>query len=136
MIVVADTSPLNYLVLLGKVYLLNEIYAHVLIPPAVLSELCHSGAPKQVRNWAFDLPDWAQLSSEVAVDPTLPRTLGPGECEAISLAMSVSATFVLLDVVLPGEKLSADHSSRRERLRFSFRRLSGGSSICRHVCAS
>lgn len=41
MIVVADTSPLNYLVLIGEADLLYRLYGRVLIPQAVLSELEH-----------------------------------------------------------------------------------------------
>jgi len=36
MIVVADTSPLNYLVLLGHIEILAKIYAEVVVPLAVL----------------------------------------------------------------------------------------------------
>ena len=39
MIVVADTSPLNYLVLIGQIDVLKHLYGQVLIPPAVLAEL-------------------------------------------------------------------------------------------------
>jgi predicted nucleic acid-binding protein len=37
MIVVADTSPLNYLVLLGHIGVLANIYAEVLVPQTVLA---------------------------------------------------------------------------------------------------
>jgi predicted nucleic acid-binding protein len=36
MTVVADTSPLNYLVLVGEADLLCQLYSRVLIPQAVL----------------------------------------------------------------------------------------------------
>ena len=39
MIVVADTTPLNYLVLIEAVQLLPRLYQRVLIPPAVRDEL-------------------------------------------------------------------------------------------------
>jgi predicted nucleic acid-binding protein len=35
MIVIADTSPLNYLIRLGQSDLLRNIYRRVLLPPAV-----------------------------------------------------------------------------------------------------
>lgn len=44
-VVVADTSPLNYLVLIGQVDVLRRLYGKVLIPPEVLDELNNSGAP-------------------------------------------------------------------------------------------
>ena len=49
MIVVADTSPLNYLVLLGHIDILAKIYAEVLVPQTVLDELQDSDAPAEVR---------------------------------------------------------------------------------------
>jgi predicted nucleic acid-binding protein len=39
MIVVADTSPLNYLIRLGHPEVLREIYGRVLVPHAVLENL-------------------------------------------------------------------------------------------------
>ena len=53
MVVVADTSPINYLVLITQIDLLKELYTRVLIPPAVLAELKHPAAPKSVRDWGL-----------------------------------------------------------------------------------
>jgi predicted nucleic acid-binding protein len=39
MIVVADTSPLNYLVLIGVVNVLEPLYGRVVIPNRVATEL-------------------------------------------------------------------------------------------------
>jgi hypothetical protein len=39
MIVVADTSPLNYLILIEQIHLLELLYGRVLVPHAVLDEL-------------------------------------------------------------------------------------------------
>jgi predicted nucleic acid-binding protein len=38
-IVVADTSPLNYLVQISCDFLLPSLYRRVIVPPSVLSEL-------------------------------------------------------------------------------------------------
>jgi predicted nucleic acid-binding protein len=97
LIVVADTSPLNYLVQMGRENILQKIYGSVIVPPGVLAELRHAGAPPPVRNWALDLPDWVTVSGEVVLDPTLPEVLGRGESEAISLALELGAAFILLD---------------------------------------
>jgi predicted nucleic acid-binding protein len=43
MIVVADTSPLNYLIRLGHPNVLHKIYGRVLVPHAVLIEMQHPG---------------------------------------------------------------------------------------------
>ncbi len=45
MIVVADTTPLNYLIQLGYPDVLRELYGRVLALPAVLTEMQHPEAP-------------------------------------------------------------------------------------------
>ncbi len=49
MIVVADTSPLNYLVLIGHIEVLPYFYQWVLIPSSVWEELQDVGTPDPVR---------------------------------------------------------------------------------------
>ena len=51
MIVVADSGPLHYLILLEQVDLLRRFYGQVLVPQAVANELSTSGAPVVVRDW-------------------------------------------------------------------------------------
>ena len=60
MIVVADTSPLNYLVRLGRPEVLREIYGRVLVPRAVLMEMQHPEAPPEVSAWASEPPAWLE----------------------------------------------------------------------------
>jgi predicted nucleic acid-binding protein len=57
MIVITDTTPLNYLVLIGESELLPTLYGGVVIPAAVLMELRARGAPARVREWATSPPD-------------------------------------------------------------------------------
>ena len=40
-----DMSPINYLILIGKIDLLKQLYTRILIAPAVLAELKHPLAP-------------------------------------------------------------------------------------------
>jgi predicted nucleic acid-binding protein len=61
MIVVADTSPLNYLILMGKADVLPAIYGRVLTPNAVLVELRHPGAPAAVLAWSATPPAWLEI---------------------------------------------------------------------------
>jgi predicted nucleic acid-binding protein len=54
MIVVADASPLNYLVLIDQIGLLPVLYQQVLIPEAVLAELRRprtDGSLRRVTQW-------------------------------------------------------------------------------------
>lgn len=43
MIVIADSTPLNYLILIHQVDLLPQLFDRILIPPAVFEELQHPG---------------------------------------------------------------------------------------------
>jgi predicted nucleic acid-binding protein len=58
MIVVADTSPVNYLMLLGHIEILAKIYVEVVVPQTVLDELQDNDAPAKVRAW-FSAPGMA-----------------------------------------------------------------------------
>jgi predicted nucleic acid-binding protein len=97
MIVVADTSPLNYLIRLGYVDLLRDIYARVVVPRAVLIEMQQPEAPEEVRAWAAAPPPWVERFQVLHLDQTLARELGAGEREAISLAIEVRADILLID---------------------------------------
>ena len=94
-LVVADTTPLNYLTIIGQVHVLGALFGKVLIPEGVLAELRHSKAPDAVARWSQSLPEWSQLVRGREVDDTIP--LGKGEAEAISLALARKVAIVLLD---------------------------------------
>ena len=66
MIVVSDTSPLNYLVLIGHVEILPTLFGRVLVPPAVMAELQQSGTPEPVRRWAGMPPGWLETRAGTA----------------------------------------------------------------------
>ena len=104
MIVVADTSPLNYLIRLGHSDLLPKLYGRVLVPSAVLSEMRHPEAPPEVQAWAAAPPEWLEEAPVKLIDPSLRTELGAGEREAISLALEVQANVLLID----------DRAGRRE----------------------
>jgi predicted nucleic acid-binding protein len=96
MIVVADTSPLNYLIRIGAVDILKPLYFHVLIPQSVADELKKEKAPAPVQTWIAHPPEWLEVRPDPASDPTL-QLLDPGEAAALSLAESVQADEVLID---------------------------------------
>jgi predicted nucleic acid-binding protein len=48
-LVVADTGPLNYLVLIGESDSLPKLFEAVFVPEAVLTDLRHRDAPPTVR---------------------------------------------------------------------------------------
>ena len=97
MIVVADTSPINYLILIGHIEILPAIYGEVLVPQAVIDELQDSDAPSEVRNWLSAPPQWLRISSMTfQADPQLDR-LDRGERDAILLAESIRADRLIMD---------------------------------------
>ena len=95
MIVISDTSPIHYLVLIDAIDVLPSLFGEVLIPTAAHGELLHAHAPLPVRQWAATPPPWLTISPTLNVNPQLP--LGIGEAEAISLAEEMSASLVLMD---------------------------------------
>ena len=95
MIVVSDTTPVHYLLLIDQIDLLPALFGRVVVPPGVLAELRHPGSPDVVRTWSDAAPAWLEVRAPAAVDSTL--RLGRGETEAISLALEVGADEVLID---------------------------------------
>jgi len=107
MIVVADASPLHYLVLIGEIEILPALFGLVLAPPAVMSELAHERTPAAVREWVAKPPAWLRIQPPTRIVPALPAMLGAGEREAIAVAEEVRADLLLID----------DGSGRREARR-------------------
>lgn len=95
MIVVSDTSPINYLVLIGEIDLLPQLFEQIVIPQAVLDELQKTGTPELVRKWIESRPNWLKVQNATTIDQTI--ALGAGEREAISLAKEINADLVLID---------------------------------------
>ena len=56
MLVVTDTTPINYLVLIGYVDILPSLYSHVVIPQAVVGDLQHPRTPETVSYTHLTLP--------------------------------------------------------------------------------
>ena len=99
MIVIADTSPLNYLIRIAHIEILPQLYDRIVIPPSVLVELGSAGAPDAVRRWIQQPPAWLEIQAprqtpDVAL---LEAKLGSGEQEAILLAQEVNADEMIID---------------------------------------
>jgi len=97
MIVVADTSPLNYLIRSGYVWILPELFGKVAVPMAVLTEMQRSRAPSQVQAFSNSPPAWLECVEVGRVEDGLDSSLGDGEREAISLALRTLADALLID---------------------------------------
>jgi predicted nucleic acid-binding protein len=100
MLVVADTTPLNYLVLVEAVDVLSVLFGRVCIPQEVQVELSRPSAPAPVRRWVSDPPSWLETVAAQTY-PGLPASivssLDPGEVAALALALELKPDFVLID---------------------------------------
>lgn len=94
-LVLADTGPVNYLILIGHIDLLPRMFDRVVLPAAVQTELSNSLAPPVVQRWIADFPAWLEIAQTPAV--TLSTGLHKGEAAAIALAAAMHADLLLID---------------------------------------
>jgi predicted nucleic acid-binding protein len=106
MIVVADTSPIHYLLLIDQIDLLPRLFQQVIIPDVVRDEMLHSSAPFILQQWMSNPPLWLIVQSVVVMDATL-NALDPGEQAAITLAQMLPADLVIIDERL-GRRMCSD----------------------------
>ena len=96
MIVVADSGPLHYLILLDHSELLRRLYSRVVVPDAVASELSTAGAPPIVRDWIRQPPSWVSVVPVgLEAVETITDDLDLGERSAIALAATLGADLLL-----------------------------------------
>jgi len=108
MLVVADTSALNYLLLIHQETLLPVLYERVVIPPGVYQELLRSETPEVVRQWLAHHPDWLTVQPpQHGLSAVAFPKLGAGEREAIPLAQELPDAILVID----------DHDGREEAAR-------------------
>jgi predicted nucleic acid-binding protein len=97
MLVIADSSPLHYLVLIAQTDVLPSLFGHVIIPPVVAEELQRPRTPAPVRAWMTTPPAWLEIRAPRQPLVTTTLRLGAGEREALSLAQELHADLLLLD---------------------------------------
>jgi predicted nucleic acid-binding protein len=61
-LVIADTGPVNYLILIGHIDLLPRMFERVVLPAVVQTELSDSLAPPAVQRWITDFPAWLEIA--------------------------------------------------------------------------
>jgi predicted nucleic acid-binding protein len=107
MLVICDTSPICYLVLIDEIDILAQLYHQVLIPQVVQEELSHKKSPDLVRNWINDSPGWLIIKNiDISGSPDL-EVLDPGETAAILLAKKENANLIIIDDGL-GRKIASE----------------------------
>jgi predicted nucleic acid-binding protein len=98
-LVIADTGPINYLILIGHIDLLAALFEKIILPSAVQAELAAHNAPLPVRSWAAEPPSWMevrQTPGDFDSDPLL-KGIQEGEKAAIALASALHADLLLID---------------------------------------
>jgi predicted nucleic acid-binding protein len=107
-IVISDTTPLNYLILIEQVGVLPKLFGKLLVPPAVIREMQHPKAPAAVREWATNFPEWVEVR---VPESDLGIGLGVGENEAIALAVEIGNSILLVD-----DRRAKEEAERRDLL--------------------
>lgn len=97
MIIISDTSPICYLILIGQIDVLPQLFQAILIPTAVRDELLNEGADNSIRAWVSNPPNWLTVQTVSQLLGDLPANFGKGEREAISLAVTLQADLLILD---------------------------------------
>ncbi|MCY6489881.1 DUF3368 domain-containing protein [Leptolyngbya sp. GGD] len=97
MIIISDTSPICYLILIDHIEVLPQLFQTILIPTAVQQELLNEQAGESICNWIQNPPAWLNIQTVPQPLLPLPTNLGAGEREALSLAVALKADFVIID---------------------------------------
>jgi predicted nucleic acid-binding protein len=101
--VVSNTSPLNYLILIGRANILPKLFELVVIPEAVFNELTSASTPQLVSDWIANKPKWLVVQRAPDVNIGEMEEIQIGERQAICLAQEIRSDYILLD----------DHRARR-----------------------
>lgn len=96
-VVVADTSPLNYLIQIKCDHVLPALYERVLVPTAVVDELHHPKAVAAVQTWLTRVPSWLVVRDVTEDTEAQLVRLDSGERQAIQLAKRERADLLLID---------------------------------------
>jgi predicted nucleic acid-binding protein len=97
MTVVADAGPLRYLILIGQIQVLRNLFHHVLVPESVRRELSHHRTPTVVKEWVANLPHWLVVHKHPLADVPGLDYFDDGERDAIALARKSGISLFLVD---------------------------------------
>jgi predicted nucleic acid-binding protein len=98
-LVVADTGPLNYLILIDQIRLLPILFEKVVLPIVVRNEMISPKAPQVVRLWIESLPPWVEVldAPPHQLEDASLVNIDASERAAIQLANALSADLLLMD---------------------------------------
>src|SRR6266850_452452 len=104
--IVADTTPLNYLVLIQAADILPNLYRRVFIPPVVRAELAHANTPAIVRAWISQPPQWFGSS-----EPETARRFGSGKSRGRRARSDIACVRTPSHPFVDGRTRRSDYSS-------------------------
>jgi predicted nucleic acid-binding protein len=96
-VIVSDTTPINYLVLIEHIDILPSLFGQILIPEKVFEELQRDETPETVRAWLESNPVWLAVRAVIIPDDPTLEGINDGEKEAILLAEELNADAILMD---------------------------------------
>jgi predicted nucleic acid-binding protein len=98
-VVVADATPLHYLILIGAIQVLPRLFERIHVPVEVREELLCEATPPFVRSWMQQPPQWLEIvaAPSAATEDASLAALDLGERAAIALAESIRADVLLID---------------------------------------
>jgi len=109
MIVVSDASPVSGLIRIDKIWLLQQLFTTIVIPPKIEQELL------VLEQFGYDLhfiksSDFVTVKTpgNIEMVQELKKYLDEGEAEAITLAKEMQAEYLLID-----EKRGRDQALKR-----------------------
>lgn len=70
-LVIADTGPVNYLILIEHIEVLSQLFDRVILPYVVQRELLDGNAPPEVRSWIANPPAWLEVHEVADMEPLL-----------------------------------------------------------------
>ncbi len=94
-LVIADTGPINYLILIGHIDVLPSLFHKIILPTAVRAEL--DDAPPSVKDWITAPPSWVEIRHTHHVYDLAAERLDADEEAAIALAIELHADLLLMD---------------------------------------
>lgn len=98
MLVIADASPIHYLLLIGHIDILPSLYERIVVPEVVVTiELRQPQTPDIVKDWVEAHPDLMDVRQPGLMPSDTMALLGAGERDTILLARELSADLVVMD---------------------------------------
>ena len=114
-IVVSDTSPLNYIVLIDLSLILPKLFERIVIPQAVRRDLLSAAAPDAIKQFMSTEPEWLETHQALVLLDERKGRIAAREC-----GLAVSGTLRVLSLAAQRGLLNLPDAIKRLQ-RTSFR---------------